>query len=156
MFEELLEHFKENFMNMVTSRLLVLMLVITGMGGYLIYWIFQLQIVNGEQYYNDFQLKIRKERTLPATRGNILDRDGNLLAYNELAYSVTIEDVYELVRSRLAPRGVVSRPVPWKFSPVSGFWNSGRSTEPHICPMDASEGRATPARRRCRSARHTT
>ena len=102
MFEELLERFKENFMNMVTSRLLVLMLVIAGMGGYLIYWIFQLQIVNGEQYYNDFQLKIRKERTLPATRGNILDRDGNLLAYNELAYSVTIEDVYESGRGKNA------------------------------------------------------
>ncbi len=102
MFEELLEHFKENFMNMVTSRLLVLMLVIAGMGGYLIYWIFQLQIVNGEQYYNDFQLKIRKERTLPATRGNILDRDGNLLAYNALAYSVTIEDVYESGRGKNA------------------------------------------------------
>ncbi len=102
MFEELLEHFKENFMNMVTSRLLVLMLVIAGMGGYLIYWIFQLQIVNVEQYYNDFQLKIRKERTLPATRGNILDRDGNLLAYNELAYSVTIEDVYESGRGKNA------------------------------------------------------
>ena len=26
------------------------------------------------------------------TRGNIYDRNGNLLAYNELAYSVTIED----------------------------------------------------------------
>ena len=87
---------------MVTSRLLVLMLVIACMGGYLIYWIFQLQIVNGEQYYNDFQLKIRKERTLPATRGNILDRDGNLLAYNELAYSVTIEDVYESGRGKNA------------------------------------------------------
>ena len=48
MFEELLEHFKENFMNMVTSRLLVLMIVIMGMGGYLISRIFQLQIVNGE------------------------------------------------------------------------------------------------------------
>lgn len=102
MFEELLEHFKENFMNMVTSRLLVLMLVIAGMGGYLIYWLFQLQIVNGEQYYNDFQLKIKKERTLPATRGNILDRNGNLLAYNELAYSVTIEDVYESGRGKNA------------------------------------------------------
>ena len=30
MFEELLEHFKENFLNMVTSRLIVLMLVIAG------------------------------------------------------------------------------------------------------------------------------
>ncbi len=102
MFEELLEHFKENFMNMVTSRLLVLMLVIIGMGGYLISCIFQLQIVNGEEYYNNFQLKITKERTLPATRGNILDRNGNLLAYNELAYSVTIEDVYESGRKKNA------------------------------------------------------
>ena len=61
MFEELLEHFKENFMNMVTSRLLVLMIVIMGMGGYLISRIFQLQIVDGEEYYNNFQLKITKE-----------------------------------------------------------------------------------------------
>ena len=28
------------------------------------------------------------------------------------------------VRSRLAPRGVVRVPVPWKFRPVRGFWNS--------------------------------
>lgn len=102
MFEELLERFKENFMNMVTSRLLVLMLVILGMGGYLISVIFQLQIVKGEEYYNNFQLKITKKRTLPATRGNILDRNGNLLAYNELAYAVTIEDVYESGRRKNA------------------------------------------------------
>ena len=102
MFEELLEHFKENFMNMVTSRLLVLMLVILAMGGFLISRIFQLQIVDGEEYYNNFQLKITKERTLSATRGNILDVNGNLLAYNELAYSVTIEDVYESGRKKNA------------------------------------------------------
>ena len=80
---------------MVTSRLLILVFVLFGMGGYLIYTIFQLQIVKGEEYFNNFQLRITRERTIPATRGNILDRDGNLLAYNELAYSVTIEDVYE-------------------------------------------------------------
>lgn len=87
---------------MVTSRLIVLVFVLFGMGGYLIYTIFQLQIVKGEDFYNNFQLKITKERTLPATRGNILDRDGNLLAYNELAYSVTIEDVYESGRKKNA------------------------------------------------------
>lgn len=102
MFEELVERFKENFLNMVTSRLIVLMLVIVGMGAYLIFWLFQLQIVDGETYYNDFQLRIRKERTIPATRGNILDRNGELLAYNELAYSVTIEDVYESGRGKNA------------------------------------------------------
>lgn len=95
MFNDLKEHIKENFLNMITSRLIVLILVLFGMGGYLIYTIFQLQIVNGEDYFNNFQLMITKERTIPSTRGNILDRNGNLLAYNELAYSVTIEDVYE-------------------------------------------------------------
>ena len=28
------------------------------------------------------------------------------------------------VRSRVAPRGVASLPVPWKLRPVRGFWNS--------------------------------
>ncbi len=102
MFEHLMERFKENFMNMVTSRLLILVLVLFGMGGYLIYTIFQLQIVQGEDYFNNFQLRITRERAIPATRGNILDRDGNLLAYNELAYSVTIEDVYESGRGKNA------------------------------------------------------
>lgn len=102
MFEELLARFKENFVNMVTSRLIVLLLVILGMGAYLISVIFQLQIVRGAEFYENFQLKITKERTLPATRGNILDRNGKLLAYNELAYAVTIEDVYESGRGKNA------------------------------------------------------
>ena len=89
-------------MNMITSRLLVLVCVLFGMGGYLIYTIFQLQIVHGEEDYNNFQLSITKERTILPTRGNILDRNGNLLAYNELAYSVMIEDVYESGRNKNA------------------------------------------------------
>lgn len=100
MFRQLLEHLKENIFNMVTSRLIVIVFVLFGMGGYLIYTIFQLQIVNGEEYFNNFQLKITKERSIPATRGNILDCNGKLLAYNELAYSVTIEDVYESGREK--------------------------------------------------------
>lgn len=80
---------------MVTSRLLLLYVVFIAMAVILIYRIFDLQIVNGESYLNNFQLKIRKEKIIEGTRGNILDRNGNLLAYNELAYSVTIEDVYE-------------------------------------------------------------
>lgn len=102
MFDHILEQFKENFMNMVTSRLLVLVFVLFGMGGYLIYTIFQLQIVHGEEYYNNFELSITRERTIIPTRGNILDRNGNLLAFNELAYSVTIEDVYESGRKKNA------------------------------------------------------
>ena len=61
----------------------------------LVYRLFDLQIVNGEDYLNNFRLKIVRERSLPSTRGNIYDCNGNLLAYNELAYNITIEDVYE-------------------------------------------------------------
>lgn len=102
MFDHIWEDFRENFMNMITSRLLVLVLILFGMGGYLIYTIFQLQIVHGEEYYDNFQLSITKERTILPTRGNILDRNGKLLAYNELAYSVIIEDVYESGRNKNA------------------------------------------------------
>lgn len=89
------EHIKENFFNMVTSRVFVLMLVMLCVSGILIQRIFDLQIVNGEKYLDSFQLKIMKEKTIKGSRGCIYDRNGNLLAYNELAHSVTIEDVYE-------------------------------------------------------------
>lgn len=102
MFERLWEHLKENIFNMVTSRLIVLILVLFGLGSYLIYTIFQLQIVHGEEYFNNFQLKITKERSIASTRGNIYDKNGVLLAYNELAYSVTIEDVFESGREKNA------------------------------------------------------
>ncbi|MCH4191238.1 MAG: penicillin-binding protein, partial [Butyrivibrio sp.] len=68
--------------------------------GTLVYRLFDLQIVNGENYLNSFQLKIKKEKDIPSTRGNIYDRNGNLLAYNELANSVTIEDVYDTGSNR--------------------------------------------------------
>ncbi len=76
------------------SRLFILLLVIFVMFFILIRRLFALQIIEGEQYLNNFTLKIKKEITLNSARGNIYDRNGKLLAYNELAYSVTIEDNY--------------------------------------------------------------
>ena len=89
------EEFKENFLNMITSRTFVLILAMILIAATIIHRLFDLQIVNGETYLDSFQTKIMKERTIPGSRGCIYDRNGNLLAYNELAYSVTIEDVYE-------------------------------------------------------------
>lgn len=86
---------REGLINLITSRLLLLFVVFTGMAVILIYRLFDLQIVNGESYLNNFRLMIQKEKVIEGTRGNIYDVKGNLLAYNELAYSVTIEDVYE-------------------------------------------------------------
>ena len=54
--------------------------------------IFSLQIVSGEEYQENFVMKIERTLSKEATRGNIYDCNGELLAYNELAYSVTISD----------------------------------------------------------------
>lgn len=79
---------------------MILVIVMIGLAVGWTYRLFQLQIINGENYLNNFQLRIRREVTIPSTRGNIYDRNGNLLAYNELAYSVTIKDVYEDTSSK--------------------------------------------------------
>ena len=54
--------------------------------------LFYLQIIKGEEYAEQYELQIRKTEEISATRGCIYDRNGNLLAYDDLAYSVTIED----------------------------------------------------------------
>ncbi len=96
----MLRSIKEAVLNMITSRIFALILIVLGMFSILVYRLFDLQIVHGNEYLNNFKLTIRKERTLPGTRGNIYDRDGNLLAYNELAYSVMMEDVFESGRGK--------------------------------------------------------
>ena len=89
------ERIRDGIVNFITSRTSVLTILFIVMAGVLIQRIFELQIVNGETYQNEFSLQIRKERSIASSRGNIYDRNGKLLAYNDLAYSVTIEDVYE-------------------------------------------------------------
>ena len=79
----------------MTSRVTVLAVILIFCATGLIWRLFDLQLVHGSEYLNSFQLMIRKERILPGVRGNIYDRNGNILAYNELTYSVTIEDVFD-------------------------------------------------------------
>ena len=86
---------KDNYMNSANGRILVVLLVITVLSAILVGRLFFLQIINGEETLEAFTLKIQKERTINSTRGKIFDRNGVLLAYNELAYNVTIEDIYE-------------------------------------------------------------
>ena len=74
------------------SRLLVLTGVFCLTSSMLVCRCFYLQIIKGEEYAEEYELRIKKTEEIKATRGNIYDRNGNLLAYNELAYSITIED----------------------------------------------------------------
>ncbi len=86
---------KDWLKNVIFSRFFVLIIVFIVLFAILIQKLFVLQIINGKDYLNNFTLTIKKETTLKSARGNIYDRNGKLLAYNELAYSVTIEDNYE-------------------------------------------------------------
>ncbi|WP_026494688.1 penicillin-binding transpeptidase domain-containing protein [Butyrivibrio sp. WCD3002] len=86
---------KEVVINFITSRLVIVAALLILAASGLVYRLFYLQIINGERYLDTFQLKIMKEKSIAATRGNIYDRNGKLLAYNELSNSVTIEDVFE-------------------------------------------------------------
>ena len=74
------------------SRLLVLMGVFCLTSSMLVCRCFYLQIIKGEEYAEEYELRIKKTEEIKATRGNIYDRNGNRVAYNELAYSITIED----------------------------------------------------------------
>ncbi|MFI3172128.1 MAG: penicillin-binding transpeptidase domain-containing protein [Eubacteriales bacterium] len=72
---------------------------------------FNLQIIQGEMFQDETTLLIQKTRTVEGTRGNIYDRNGEVIAYNELAYSITIEDngEYELMSEKnLAINAVIS------------------------------------------------
>ncbi len=86
------ESIKEFFQTLKKSRLWVFALVLTIIYGILLSRMFHLQVISGEQYQNEYTYSIVKERTLNSSRGNIYDRNGKLLAYNELAYTITIED----------------------------------------------------------------
>ena len=92
MFKQIWNRIKEHVREALNSRLFVLIFVFCILFTILIGRLFYLQIVKGNYYLNNYELQIRKTRTIPGTRGNIYDRNGNLLAYNDLAYSVTFED----------------------------------------------------------------
>lgn len=83
---------KKYLKNFFGSRLFVLAIVMILLFAIIIERVFSLQIINGADYQNNFAMLIKKTLSVDATRGNIYDCNGNLLAYNQLAYSVVISD----------------------------------------------------------------
>lgn len=74
------------------NRIAVLIVLFCITSIILVHRLFVLQIVNGQEYFDNYKLQIQKTKEVEGTRGNIYDRNGKLIAYNELAFSVTIED----------------------------------------------------------------
>ena len=92
MFKELWELISTGLKRFFTSRILPIVIVVVLMFGTLIYQLFNLQIIHGSEYLDNYVELTEGETSLDSTRGNIYDRNGYMLAYNDLAYSVTYTD----------------------------------------------------------------
>lgn len=92
MFSELFSIIKDTAKKVLTSRVFVLSVVFIAMFAVLIYRLFDLQIIQGESYLEKYIESSETTVSTPSTRGNIYDRNGYLIAYNELAYCVTVGD----------------------------------------------------------------
>lgn len=85
----------ELVLNFVKSRVFILSLFFCGLFAILVVRVFNLQVVNSEDYAVGYTQMSEKIRYSTGTRGNIYDADGNILAYNEPIYSVTMEDTLD-------------------------------------------------------------
>ena len=77
----------KQFHRRVWAMVLLLALMITGMGAAL----YDLQINNGESYWEKTQKKVAETQTVPAVRGNLYDRNGQVLVSNKIIYQVTLD-----------------------------------------------------------------
>ena len=88
----LMKRRKKFFKKDIIPRYIILIAIFLFLFFLLIQKLFSMQIIHGQEYADNFSIMTTKTRTLKSTRGNILDRNGNVLASNELSYSVTLED----------------------------------------------------------------
>lgn len=88
----MLQDLLDLILNFLKSRLVPLVLAFVLLFIVLINRIFSLQIMNGSSYVQSLTDSIEMTQSVAATRGRIFDKNGKLLAYNELAHAVKISD----------------------------------------------------------------
>ena len=76
----------------LSSRLLPIALFYVALAGILIFQLYKIQILEAAQTTKEQEYKSVRERKTNSTRGLIYDKEGRVLAYNELSYSVILED----------------------------------------------------------------
>ena len=59
-------------------------------GAVLLVQLFRLQIVHGEEYRQTSNLRLTRESVIEAARGNIEDRNENILATTKTGYSIEL------------------------------------------------------------------
>lgn len=88
MIREILSSIKEIILEHIKHRLFPVTVLMVVLFFILIRQLFILQIREGEEHMDNFIYKSEKTLNVDSVRGNILDRNGRVLAYNELSYSV--------------------------------------------------------------------
>ena len=78
--------------NILKTRTIPLILIYSVLTVTLVYKVFSIQVVEQEDISESVTKKDVITRETKATRGNIYDCNGVLLAYNKLSYSVTLQD----------------------------------------------------------------
>lgn len=92
----MLDRIAETLKNIFSSRLIPIVGIYIILFFILIIRMFSLQIVEGEDFVDRTVETDEKDRDIKSTRGKIYDCNGNLLATNQISYSVTIEDTGEV------------------------------------------------------------
>ena len=76
----------------LTKRPVILAILSTIAAMILIGRLFSLQVLHGAEYTETFEESVTRKVSIPARRGRILDRNGNVLAESKAARNVTIVD----------------------------------------------------------------
>ena len=74
----------------VNLRFNILIIIVYFVGIILITKLFDLQIINGSEYRETSNTRLSRERILEATRGDILDRSGNILATTYTTFNIEL------------------------------------------------------------------
>lgn len=86
--------------NVRFPRVFIIQGVCIALFSVLIYRMFGLQIVNGQDYMEEAADNITRKISEKSARGNIYDCNGKVLAHNEIAYTVTMSDTGKYQSSR--------------------------------------------------------
>ncbi len=86
-----MDNYKRKLKKFFDNRIAVTSAFIFMLFSILVIRLFSLQIIQGEEYLNDFEQKITRSLVVNAPRGTIYDRNGIPLAVNETVYSIKLD-----------------------------------------------------------------
>ena len=134
----------KQFHRRVWAMVVLLALMVTSMGAAL----YDLQINNGDEYLRRTQRKIAESQTVPAARGQILDRNGQVLVSNKVVYQVTLdtklmgerrcEIILDLISAareedvEWADSLPISQTAPFRFTTDMPYYTIGRDEEGNV------------------------